>query len=633
MIYRPYANTNVTGNMSSNSGGAKPTPYPQTALTSAILSRLPYAYQLVQSMIANNPKFYSFKDQSSLRDDMLQDNSVLMHQRSDDNYSTGTPGSFAINKDYQTFVYASIDKDKKNRIMDYRRMAAYAEMADCLDEICDECIVKDDDGNVVDFVLKGSYSKTIQDEVKKEFDRFVEIYDLENTGWEKFRQMLIEGELFYENLIKEGKEEYGIIGLMSIPTELINPVFHNVQNELLKGFLLQKPIIGPTNSMSNEDQQELMFLQKAQVSYIHSGMWNEFKTFRLPFIENAKRAYRQLSLIEDSVVIYRLVRSPERMVFKVYTGNMPAPKAESYIKGLMMKYWSKKTYNGSQGQVSNMYDPQSMLDSYWFPVDAQGKGTDVSTLPSSNPLSEIKDLDYFLTKLYKSLKVPTARFMTAGDPFKDGAEITREELRFARFIMRLQAQFAAGIKETFITHLKLKGLWTDYKLKEHSLKVKFNEPTSFMTMRNQQLLSMKFENYNTATQSEAISKSYAQKYYLDMSADMMKENREWLRRDAALTWELAKITEMGPNFREQLAQQLGAEAGGGAEAEGMMGAGAGGGGSAPGGEAIPEFGGGEAPSEAGAEAGAEAGGPAAATTTPAGAGAGGAPATPSSPEV
>ena len=609
MIYRSYTNNNVTGNMSSNSGGVKPTPYPQTALTSAVLSRLPYAYQLVQSMIANNPKFYTFKDQASLRDDMLQDASVLMHQRTEDNQTNGNPGSFGINKDYQAFVYASIDKDKKNRIMDYRRMAAYAELADCLDEICDECIVRDEDGNIVDFTLKGNYSKTIQDEVKKEFNKFVEIYDLENTGWEKFRQMLIEGELFYENLIKEGKEDLGILGLMSIPTELINPVFHNVQNELLKGFLLQKPIIGPTNSMSSEDQQELMFLQKAQVSYINSGLWNEYKTFRLPFIENAKRAYRQLSLIEDSVVIYRLVRSPERLVFKVYTGNMPAPKAESYIKGLMMKYWSKKTYNGSQGQVANIYDPQSMLDSYWFPVDAQGKGTEVSTLPSSNPLSEIKDLDYFLTKLYKSLKVPTARFLSPGDPFKDGSEITRDELRFARFVMRLQAQFAMGIKETFITHLKLKGLWKEYKLKEQSLRVKFNEPTSFMAMRNQQLLSMRFENYNTATQSEAISKSYAQKYYLDMSADMMKENREWLRRDAALTWELAKITELGPNFREQLALQQGTTEGGGAE--GMMGAGAGGGGGAAGEEGIPEFGAApEAAPEAGTEAGAEAGAPA-----------------------
>jgi hypothetical protein len=362
--------------------------------------------------------------------------------------------------------------------------------------------------------------------------------------------------------------------------------------------LLQKPLIGPTNSINTEDQQELMFLQKAQVSYIHSGMWNEFKTFKLPFIENAKRAYRQLSLIEDSVVIYRLVRAPERLVFKVYTGNMPPPKAESYIKSLMMKYWSKKTYNGSEGRVTNIYDPQSMLDSYWFPVDHQGKGTDVSTLASAGNLGEIKDLDYFLAKLYKSLKVPTSRFLTPGDPFKDGAEITRDELRFARFIMRVQAQFAAGIKETFITHLKLKGLWSNYKLKDQNIFVKFNEPTSFMAMRNQQLLSMRFENYNTATQSEAISKSYAQKYYLDMTAEMMKENRDWLRKDAALTWELSKITEMGPNFREQLALQqglTGAEGGGEGSASELMSGGGGGGGA----EDIPAFGGGEVPVETG----------------------------------
>jgi hypothetical protein len=629
MIYRSY-NAGATGvPPSGNVSNVKQNPgAPNSPLLSSFISRLPFAYQIINSMIANNPKFYSFKNQASLRDEMLEDQSVFMSQPNVDNYSTGNPGSFAINKDYQAFVYASLDKDKGRRMMDYRRMAAYAELADCLDEICDECIVRDDNGDIVTFDLKGSYSKTIQDEIQKEFKKFVEIYDLENTGWEKFRQMLVEGELFYENLIKEGKEELGVLGLMAIPSELINPVFHNVQNELLKGFLLQKPIIGPTVSINTEDQQQLLFLQKAQVSYVNSGMWNEFKTFRLPFIENAKRAYRQLSLIEDSVVIYRLVRAPERLVFKVYTGNMPAPKAESYIKGLMMKYWSKKTYNGLESRVSNVYDPQSMLDSYWFPVDAQGKGTDVSTLASGGQLGEIKDLDYFLSKLYKSLKVPSSRFLAPGDPFKDGAEITREELRFARFIMRVQAQFAIGIKETFITHLKLKGFWKEYKLKEQAIKLKFNEPTSFMTMRNQQLLSMKFENYNTATQSEAISKSYAQKYYLDMSADEMKENREWLRKDAALTWELGKITEMGPNFREQLALATGVEADG-TGGEGMMGAGAGGGGGAPGGETIPDFGeaGGAAP-EAAPEAGAEAGGPAAATTTPAGEGAGGAPATP-----
>jgi hypothetical protein len=598
VIYRPYTNNGGVPPSGTVSNVKQSPGAPNSPLLSSFISRLPFAYQIIDSMVRNNPKFDSFKQQTSLRDEMLQDQSVFLSQPNFDNYNAGNPGSFAINKDYQAFVYASIDKDKGRRMMDYRRMAAYAELADCLDEICDECIVKDEEGNVVDFELSGSYSKTIQDEIAKEFKKFIEVYDLDNTGWEKFRQLLIEGELFFENLIKDGREELGILGLMSIPSELINPVFHNVQNELLKGFLLQKPIIGPTNSLNTEDQQELMFLQKAQVSYIHSGMWNEFKTFKLPFIENAKRAYRQLSLIEDSVVIYRLVRAPERLVFKVYTGNMPPPKAESYIKSLMMKYWSKKTYNGAEGKVTNIYDPQSMLDSYWFPVDHTGKGTDVTTLNSAGALGEIKDLDYFLAKLYKSLKVPTSRFLTPGDPFKDGAEITRDELRFARFIMRIQAQFAAGIKETFITHLKLKGLWASYKLRDQNIFVKFNEPTSFMAMRSQQLLSMRFENYNTATQSEAISKSYAQKYYLDMTAEMMKENREWLRKDAALTWELSKITEMGPNFREQLAlqQTIAGEGEGGGESELMSG-----GGGTAGGSEIPDFGGGESPVETGSQ--------------------------------
>lgn len=598
MIYRPY--TNNAGVPPSGNAQIKPNPYPQSSLLGAAISRLPYAYQIIDTMVKNNPKFYQFKKQASLKDAMLQDQSVFLSQPNLDGINTGTPGSFSINKDYQAFVYASVDKDKHRRLMDYRRMSAYAELADCIDEICDECIVHDENEDITYLKFSGSYSKTVQDDIAKEYKNFIQVFDLENTGWEKFRQLLVDGELFYENLIREGKEELGVLGLISIPSELINPVYHNVQNELLKGFLLQKPVIGPTQSMNTEDQMQLLFLQKAQVSYIHSGLWNEFRTLRLPFIENAKRAYRQLSLIEDSVVIYRLVRAPERLVFKVYTGNMPPPKAESYIKSLMMKYWSKKTFNGAEGRVTNIYDPQSMLDAYWFPVDSQGKGTDVSTLPSGGALGEIKDLDYFLTKLYKSLKVPIGRFLSPGDPFKDGAEITRDELRFARFIIRLQRQFAQGIKQTFITHLKLKGLWQEYRIKDNAIKIRFNVPTSFFAMRDQQLLQLRFENYNISTQGEAISKSYAQKYYLDFTAEQMKENREWLRKDAALAWELGKIAELGPNFREQLAAQVlaGGEEAGGGEVPALMGGGGGGGGA----EGIPEFGeaGGAAP-EGGAE--------------------------------
>jgi hypothetical protein len=296
---------------------------------------------------------------------------------------------------------------------------------------------------------------------------------------------------------------------------------------------------------------------------------------------------------------------------------MPPPKAEAYLKRLMQSYWTKKNFDtsqGSGGRVTNIYDPQSMLDAYWFTKDAQGNGSTVDTLPAGQNLGTLDDLNYFLKKLYNSLKVPVSRFMSEdGGVFTDGAQITRDELRFARFVIRIQRQFAIALRDTFITHLKLKGLWKQYKLKERSINIEFNVPTSFMAMRDQQLLELKFTNFNNATQNQSIAPSYAQKYFLDLSDELMRENREWLKKDAALRWELGQIESNGPNFREQAA----AIAGAGAPGEMPMGGGGGGGTSE-----IPEFGGsapigGEETAPEGGIPGAEAGG-AAPTAGPAG---------------
>jgi hypothetical protein len=610
MIHQAYTYNNaIPGN---TTGPIQDQAFPSTNLLGAFVSRLPYAYSIISSMMERNPKFQDFKGVGPKREELIQDQSIFL-QDPDLQFGSGpgTPGALQINKDYQAFIYANVDKDKTRRLQDYRRMAAFAELADCIDEICDECIVKDENDNIVQFNLRGNYTKETKDTIEKEFRKFIEIFELEDKGWEYFRQFLIDGELYFENIIDEDRKNLGIFGLVSIPSELINPVYQNVQNELVKGFLIRKPVVGPATSMNRKDQEELFFMNKAQVSYINSGIWNEYKSIRLPFIENAKRAYRQLSLIEDSIVIYRLVRAPERLRFTIYTGNMPPPKAEAYLKRLMQSYWTKKNFDSSQGsggRVTNIYDPQSMLDAYWFTKDAQGNGSTVDTLPAGQNLGQLDDLNYFLKKLYNSLKVPTSRFMQQDTPFKDGAEITRDELRFARFIIRIQRQFAMGVKDTFIAHLKLKGFWKQYKIRERALQVEFNVPTSFMAMREQQLLQIKFENFNTATQNNSIAPSYAQKYYLQWSDEMMKENREWIKKDAALRWEIAQIESSGPNFRELLAAQAGVEAGG-AEA----GSAPGGGGSA-GGSEIPEFGGssptaGESPEAAtpttgGAEAGA-----------------------------
>jgi hypothetical protein len=598
MIHQAYTYNNAIPG--STTGPVQDQAFPSTTLLGAFVSRLPYAYQIIDSMMERNPKFQDFRKVAPKREELIQDQSVFL-QDPELQYQggPGTPGAITLNKDYQAFIYANVDKDKTRRLQDYRRMAAFAELADCIDEICDECIVKNENDVIVQFNLRGEYTKEVKDTIEKEYKKFVQIFDLEDKGWEYFRQFLIDGELYFENIILEDKKDLGIIGLVSIPTELINPVYQNVQNELVKGFLIRKPVVGPATSMNRKDQEELFFMNKAQVTYINSGIWNEYKSIRLPFIENAKRAYRQLSLIEDSIVIYRLVRAPERLKFTIYTGAMPPPKAEAYLKRLMQSYWTKKNFDstqGSGGRVTNVYDPQSMLDAYWFTKDAQGNGSTVDTLPAGQNLGQLDDLNYFLKKLYNSLKVPTSRFMQNDVPFKDGAEITREELRFARFIIRIQRQFAMGIRDTFIAHLKMKGYWKQYKLRERAIQMEFNVPTSFMAMRNQQLLELKFKNFNDITQNDSIAKSYAQKYYLELSDDVMKENREWLKRDAALQWELAQIQNMGPNWREQMAAAAGTTPEGG---ETTAPTGGGGGGSA-GGSEIPEFGG-SAP--AGPEAG------------------------------
>jgi hypothetical protein len=591
MIHQGYTYNNAIPG--STTGPVQDQAFPSTSLLGAFVSRLPYAYQIIDSMMERNPRFKDFKRVAPKREEIIQDQSVFLNDpEMQFQGGPGTPGAITLNKDYQAFIYANVDKDKTRRLQDYRRMAAFAELADCVDEICDECIVKDENDVIVNFNLRGNYTKEVKDTIEKEYKKFIEIFDLEDKGWEYFRQFLIDGELYFENIILEDKKDLGIIGLVSIPTELINPVYQNVQNELVKGFLIRKPVVGPATSMNRKDQEELFFMNKAQVTYINSGIWNEFKSIRLPFIENAKRAYRQLSLVEDSIVIYRLVRAPERLRFTIYTGSMPPPKAEAYLKRLMQSYWTKKNFDtsqGSGGRVTNIYDPQSMLDAYWFTKDAQGNGSTVDTLPAGQNLGQLDDLNYFLKKLYNSLKVPTSRFMSEdGGAFRDGAEITREELRFARFIIRIQRQFAMGIRDTFIANLKMKGLWKQYKLRERSIQVEFNVPTSFMAMRNQQLLELKFTNFNSITQNDSIAKSYAQKYYLELSDDVMKENREWLKRDAALQWELAQIQNMGPNWREQLAAAAGTTPEEGAGVAAASGGGGGGGSST---SEIPEFGG------------------------------------------
>jgi len=283
------------------------------------------------------------------------------------------------------------------------------------------------------------------------------------------------------------------------------------------------------------------------------------------------------------------------------------------MKQLKQNYWAKQTFNSNSTSntpgAQNQYHPQSMLDSYWFARRNGETGSDVEMMNGGANLGKLDDLMYFVNKLYKSLKVPVTR-IDPNQSFKDGSEILKEELRFAKFIVRVQQHFAEGLKNAFITHLKLRGWWKELKLHESYFSFRFTEPSNFFALRQQNLFELKQKNFNDMSQNEGISNTFAQRHYLDFSDDKIGENMEWKRKDAALKWELSQIEQTGPNWRDHIAaaenaaaQPAGGRAGGG------------------GGGEIPEFGSGggggaaETPENNTAEGG-EANPPANTATTP-----------------
>jgi len=390
----------------------------------------------------------------------------------------------------------------------------------------------------------------ITKQLNEEFKKFVNLFDFKERAWEYVRSLLVDGELYFENIIHEKHVEEGILGVINVPTQAIDPVYDNFQQMHIKAYLLRKAkhhkeAEEQYNSMQDKD---FIPMERNQITYINSGTWNENKNFRIPFIENARRAYRQLSLIEDSIIIYRLVRAPERLVFNVDVGTMSAPKAEGYIRKLMQNYWSKKAFSLDDGNRVQSFNPQSILDAYWFPKREGSSGTEVNQLPGGANLGELQDLVYFVKKLYKALKVPTNRIDTENSQYSADANVLREELKFANFIVRLQAQFASGLKETFITHLKLKKMWKTFELRENGFDLEFVPPANYFELRRQQIMDLKLNNFTNITGNESISQGYGQKEWLGWTDEMVKANRAWLRKDAALQHELEQIRGGGTDW-------------------------------------------------------------------------------------
>jgi len=554
------------------------------SMSSYLKSRLPYNYNVLDTDESKNTKYKYFQNVGMRRPEAIAKNSVTLSN----DFNNTAFSSIERDKSFSDIMYATASEDKPGRMRDYRTMAAFSEIADALDEICDESINPDENDDICILKFKNTdLDSDKKGEIQTEFQKYMEHFDLHNNGWQYIRQLLIEGELYFEQIIHENYVKEGVLGVINIPSDLIDPVYGNIQNMLVKGFLYQKPIFDKNDPRKVEKYEPIPY-EENQVVYINNSCYNETKEFIVPFIENARRAYRQLSMIEDAVVIHRMVHAPLRFVFNVDVGTLPVPKAEAYLRKLQTQYWSSKTFDAEQGDIVKKYSPQSTLDSYWFAKRQGQEATTVQEIGGATSLDELADLHFFIKKLYRSLKVPSSR-LDPEDAFRDGTDILREELKFANMVRRQQQKFASGLKRGFITHLKLREMFKEWDLTEQNINVLFNPPTNFYDLRNNQKLDLKINMFNNMISTQKISTTMAMKKALDWKDKDILANRELLRKDAELEFEIAQIMALGPDWKQQLIDQANA----GAEPA-AAGAGGGLGGGLGGGGMPPDFGGGEA---------------------------------------
>ncbi len=541
----------MPGESASNNNGGSASRYDRS-MNSYLKNRIP-GYNVLDTDEAKNTKYKYFQHVGMKRPEAIAKNSVTLNN----DFNNTAFSSIDQDKSFGDLMYARAAEDKPGRLKDYRLMAAFSEVADALDEICDETINPDENDQVCQLKFRNDeLTSDKKKEIYDEFDRYVEHYDLHNNGWQYFRQFLTEGELYFEQIIHTDYVNQGVLGIINIPADQIDPIYSNIQNMLVKGYLYQKPIFDKQDPKKIEKYEPIPF-EENQVVYIHNGSYNETKEFIVPFIENCRRAYRQLSMIEDAVVIHRMVHAPLRFVFNVDVGRLPVPQAEAYLRKLQAQYWSTKTFDADQGDIVKKYSPQSTLDSYWFAKRQGQEPTTVTEIGGQQDTGGMEILDYFIKKLYRSLKTPTSR-LTEEASFSGGADILREELKFAKMIMRQQQKFASGIKRGFVTHLKLRKMWSEkdgYDLAEQDLNVVFNAPSNFYEMRNNQNMELKLNSYNNMTSDGSISKIYAQKKVLNFRDEDVLANLAFLKKDAEIQFEIAQITALGPSWRKQLLDQ------------------------------------------------------------------------------
>jgi len=389
-------------------------------------------------------------------------------------------------------------KNEADLILKYRDIASQPECDAAIDDIVSEAIVSDDDSSPVDIILDDlDQPDRIKKMIREEFENVMALLNMNWYGHDIFRRWYIDGRLFYHKIIDDKQPKRGIIELRPVdPTrirkvkELVKEKDPKTGTEIVVG---QNEFYMYQDKAMNKSNQGLKIAPDS-IAYVTSGVLDPTRKKVLSYLHKALKPVNQLRMMEDSLVIYRLSRAPERRIFYIDVGNLPKGKAEEYVKGIMNNYRNKMVYDASTGEMKDDRKHMSMLEDFWLPRREGGRGTEITTLPGGENLGQIDDILYFQKKVYKSLNVPSSRLeQEAQFSLGRSSEITRDELKFQKFISRIRKKFASLFVDILRTQLILKGIVTEDEWLEirDSINFDFLQDTHFAELKNAELLREK----------------------------------------------------------------------------------------------------------------------------------------------
>ena len=416
---------------------------------------------------------------------------------------------------------ASSAKTEKELIMKYRDASFQPECDAAIEDIINEAVVSDTDGAPVKLVLDDlDQPAKIKKLMIEEFDTVVKLLNFSWYGHEIFRRWYVDSKLYYHKIIDNADPKRGLIEIRPIDATKIRKV-KEVEHDTDKktGVKVVKDVkeyyIYQNEPLDKSNQG--LKISKDAVTYIPSGLLDPSRKKVLGYLHKALKPVNQLRMMEDSLVIYRLSRAPERRIFYIDVGNLPKGKAEEYLRNIMSKYRNKMVYDANTGELKDDRKHMSMLEDFWLPRREGGRGTEITTLPGGENLGQIEDIIYFQKKLYRALNVPTDR-LEQESQFALGraTEITRDELKFQKFIARLRKKFSGLFMDLLKTQLILKGIITEGEWAEISqdINIDFLKDTHFTELKESELLR---ERMSTLRELD----EYVGKYY----------SIEWVRKN------------------------------------------------------------------------------------------------------